>query len=215
MNQSISLDWYFDFISPFAYLQYQALGLLQRDRPDLQVRYKPVLFAALLQHHSHKGPAEIPSKRSMTYRYCNWYARRHGIPFRVPAAHPFNPIPVLRLAIAHDCKPPVLARLFNHIWVESADDQDFSSLDALSRIPEFKSAEEETSQPEVKNKLRALTNEAIERGVFGVPTIAINDMLFWGLDMTEMAIEYLDHPGQFEQAEYRRIERLPVAQARI
>ena len=82
-------DWYFDFLSPFSYLQ-----LVQFDRlpPDLEITYRPVLFAGLLGHWEHKGPAEIPAKRVHTYRWCHWYAARHGIPFRMPPAHPFNPL---------------------------------------------------------------------------------------------------------------------------
>jgi hypothetical protein len=90
-------DWYFDFISPYAYL-----GLMRlRELPqDLEIRYRPVLFAGLLNHWEQKGPAEIAPKRSWTYRSCTWWASAHGIPFRFPAAHPFNSLPYLRLAIA-------------------------------------------------------------------------------------------------------------------
>lgn len=74
MRDPVAIDWYFDFISPFAYLQFYALEHHLSQRPDLKIHFKPVLFAALLKHNSHKGPAEIPSKRLATYRYCQWYA---------------------------------------------------------------------------------------------------------------------------------------------
>ena len=108
-------DWYFDFLSPFSYLQ-----LVQFDRlpPDLEITYRPVLFAGLLGHWEHKGPAEIPAKRVHTYRWCHWYAARHGIPFRMPPAHPFNPLRPLRLAVAHDAEPAIIRAVFDTIWAE-------------------------------------------------------------------------------------------------
>ena len=89
--------WYFDFISPFAYLQWQELARLPE---SLKISHRPVLFAGLLNHWGHKGPAEIPAKRRHTYRYCRWLAEQRNIPFTLPPAHPFNPLKALRLAVA-------------------------------------------------------------------------------------------------------------------
>jgi len=101
-----SADWYFDFVSPFSYLQCEQLPSLER---SLRVRYRPVLFAGLLKAYEHKGPAEIPAKRRFTYRFVVWQAKRLGIPLKFPAAHPFNPLPLLRLAIVADCDPDASA----------------------------------------------------------------------------------------------------------
>ena len=79
--------WYFDFISPYSCL---ALHRLKAWAQDIEIAHRPVLFADLLNHFGDKGPAEIPEKRRWTYRWCNWYARQLGVPFRFPAAHPFN-----------------------------------------------------------------------------------------------------------------------------
>ena len=94
-----SADWYFDFVSPFAYLQSEQLPTLA---PRLAVRYRPVLFAGLLEAAGQKGPAEIATKRAFTYRFVVWQAKRLGIPLKFPPAHPFNPLPFLRLALACD-----------------------------------------------------------------------------------------------------------------
>lgn len=99
MNKPRMAEWYFDFISPYSYF---ALHRLDELRDHLEVRLCPVLFAAFLNHHGHKGPAEIPSKRIWTYRHCTWYANRNNIPFKAPAFHPFNPLPWLRMALALD-----------------------------------------------------------------------------------------------------------------
>ena len=106
-------DWYFDVISPFAYLQ-----LVRFDRlpDDLAVSYRPILFAGLLGHWGHKGPAEIEAKRIHTYRFSQWRADREGIPLRYPPVHPFNPLKALRLCIARGSDAATVRAVFDHIW---------------------------------------------------------------------------------------------------
>ncbi|WP_170942314.1 DsbA family protein, partial [Noviherbaspirillum denitrificans] len=91
------LDWYFDFISPFSYLQSELLHTLP---DDVEITFRPVLFAGLLAHWDNKGPAEIVPKRTWTFEHCAWLAYENGIPMTMPAHHPFNPLPLLRLCIA-------------------------------------------------------------------------------------------------------------------
>ncbi len=203
------IRWYFDFISPFAYFQHEILKVIKSDRPDIRITPVPVLFAGLLQHHQHKGPAEIEPKRSMTYRYCAWYAGRHGIPFHMPAVHPFNPLPFLRLSISRDNDPRTVDRLFRHIWVESADNPDFATLGSIQGIKGFEKAGEETSDQRIKDRLRTNTEEALQNGVFGVPTLRIDGENFWGVDMTEMALAYHDDRSLFDADEFHRIDNLP------
>ena len=204
-------DWYFDFLSPFSYLQ-----LVQFDRlpPDLEITYRPVLFAGLLGHWEHKGPAEIPAKRVHTYRWCHWYAARHGIPFRMPPAHPFNPLRPLRLAVAHDAEPAIIRAVFDTIWAEGRDLSRDDEWQALTERLAIADADEAISRPEVKEALKKSTEEAAKRGVFGVPTFAIGDELFWGLDATDLVLDYLNDPASFATGEYARIADLPIAQAR-
>ena len=204
-------DWYFDFLSPFSYLQ-----LVQFDRlpPDLEITYRPVLFAGLLGHWEHKGPAEIPAKRVHTYRWCHWYAARHGIPFRMPPAHPFNPLRPLRLAVAQGAEPALIRAVFDAIWAEGRDVSRDDEWQALTERLAIADADEAIAQPEVKEALRGGTEEAARRGVFGVPTFAIGGELFWGLDATDLVLDYLNDPGLLETGEYARIANLPIAQAR-
>ena len=116
MPAAARADWYFDFISPYSYLQSERLESL-----PFAVRPRPVLFAGLLQHWGHKGPAEMPSKRVFTYRQVVWIARRDGIALRFPPRHPFNPIKVLRLAIALGCELAAIHAIFRHIWAEGGE----------------------------------------------------------------------------------------------
>ena len=204
-------DWYFDFLSPFSYLQ-----LVQFDRlpPDLEITYRPVLFAGLLGHWEHKGPAEIPAKRVHTYRWCHWYAARHGIPFRMPPAHPFNPLRPLRLAVAQGAEPALIRAVFDAIWAEGRDLSRDDEWQGLTERLAIADADEAIARPEVKEALKKSTEEAARRGVFGVPTFAIGGELFWGLDATDLVLDYLNDPGLLETGEYARIANLPIAQAR-
>ena len=204
-------DWYFDFLSPFSYLQ---LAQFDRLPPDLEVTYRPVLFAGLLAHWEHKGPAEIPAKRVQTYRWCHWYAARHGIPFRMPPAHPFNPLRPLRLAVAQGAEPQLIRAIFDAIWAEGRDPSDDEEWRALTGRLGIADADEMIAAPQVKEGLRRGTEEAAERGIFGIPTFVIGDEIFWGLDTTDLVLDYLSDPALFAAGEYARISDLPIAQAR-
>ncbi len=204
-------DWYFDFISPFAYLQSERLASLP---PRVDVRYRPVLFAALLGANAHKGPAEIASKRTFTYRFVLWQARKLGIPLKFPPEHPFNPLPLLRLAIACDCMPDAVHRIFRFVWRDGRlPDLPIEWAELVSDLG-LPAAHERIGDADVKAALRANTDEAIARGVFGVPTLAIGDALFWGVDATDMAIEYVGAGCRFDDPEYARIDALPAGATR-
>jgi 2-hydroxychromene-2-carboxylate isomerase len=203
------LTWYFDFVSPYSYLQFAAFpNLFQRSDVDL----KPVLFAGLLNHFGHKGPAEIEPKRKHTYRHTQWQADKRGLALRYPPAHPFNSLHGLRLAAALGGTYETVKTIFDFIWAEgrSPNDEWQTLCDALG-VP---GAEVLAASAAVKQQLRENTDEAIRLGVFGVPTFVVDDHLFWGIDATEMLLDYLDDPLLFESDEMKRLAHLPVAAAR-
>jgi len=201
--------WYFDFVSPFAYL---CLHRLKELPADVRIEYRPVLFAGLLGHWGQKGPAEIAAKRRYTYRWCNWWAKRLGIPFRFPAGHPFNPLQHLRLAIACGCRPEVVARIFDSLWANGGDPANPGEFTALSRSLGWQPAE--LGAEALKNTLRRNTENAAARGVFGVPTLEVDGELFWGADSIEFVKAFLADPAVLRNDEVRRLDGLPVAAAR-
>ncbi len=206
-----SADWYFDFVSPFSYLQCEQLPALER---SIRVRYRPVLFAGLLKAHAHKGPAEIPAKRRFTYRHVVWQARALGIPFKFPPVHPFNPLPLLRLALAADCEPDAVRRIFRFVWRDGRLGDlpiEWAELMAELDLPD---AHARIASQEVKDQLRRNTDEAIARGVFGVPTLAIGDELFWGADATGMIADYIAAGCRYTDPEMTRVTQLPVGAER-
>lgn len=118
MNAARTATWYFDFVSPFAYLQQEQFDRLP---PDAAFEPTPIVLGALLAHWGQKAPAEIATKRIFTYRHAQYRADKLGIPFRMPPAHPFNPIQPLRLAIAMGNSRDAIRRIFRHIWRDGHD----------------------------------------------------------------------------------------------
>ena len=200
-----SVDWYFDFVSPYSYIALHRLKELSHP-----VNHKPVLFAGLLNHWGQKGPAEIPAKRKWTYRWCTWWAKSLGIPFRFPAEHPFNPLAHLRLALACDSRPEAVKRIFESIWMSGEHANDPARFSRL--CSELGVAEARLS--EVKDPLRANTEEAAARGVFGVPSFVIDGEVFWGADAIEFVNAYLKDSAVLRNDEMRRVDALPIGVAR-
>lgn len=197
--------WYFDFISPFACLQWPKVRALSADHAVVPV---PIVFGAVLGAIGQKGPAEIPRKREFTYRHVLWQARQQGVTLRFPPTHPFNPLAALRLCVAAGSTAAAITAIFDWIWVQgNAGD----SIDALLPLAsQLGVAPEETGSAAVKANLRANTDAAIAAGVFGVPTLALGEQLFWGNDAHDFAAAVLRDASVLDDAEMRRVVALPI-----
>ncbi len=215
------ITFYFDFISPYAYLAFDRLPQALQG-VSYHVTYKPVLFAALLGHYGQLGPAEIAPKRTWTYRQVLWQARAQGTPLQLPASHPFNPISLLRLALAcgHGgaCNRFVVETIFRHVWCGGQDAADTARLAALSA--QLKPARH-ASDTAVKAELKANTDAAIAAGVFGVPSMAIASAdtaptwgIFWGLDALPMLRQALSGEVNPSISDWQAAEGLPVGATR-
>lgn len=198
-------DWYFDFVSPFAYFAWLRLAEFPN---DVEIRYRPILLAGLLDHWGQKGPAEIETKRAWTYRWCTWWAAEHSIAFRFPRAHPFNPLPYLRLAIAAGNTQHAIHTIFQALWTTGADTSSERVLDELLESLHVDRTQLRTD--EVKSALRLETQAALGQGVFGVPTFVIDNELFWGEDALGFVKAYLADPGIIRTAEMQRVAALPI-----
>ena len=198
-----TVTFYLDFISPYAWLAFHALpealqGISHR------VVYKPILFGALLKHHGQLGPAEIPAKRDWTYRQVLWLARQQACELQLPTAHPFNPLGLLRLAMA--CDPDgepnrfVCEQIFRHVWCTGQDAAEANRLAVLTA--QLQPARDPAS-PEVKQALQDNTRQAIEQGLFGVPSLVVDDKVFWGQDALPMVSAYLQGDGWFDGPDWQ------------
>lgn len=209
---AIPAIWYFDFVSPFACLHLKRFGEFQG---RLQITARPVLLAGLLDAWHNTGPAEIPPKRRYIYRQCQWRAARMGLlSWSLPAAHPFNPLPYLRLAIGLDCRLEVIGTIFDFLYRATCHPADPAMWRALSEQLGANDADQLIQQGWVKEQLRRNTEQAIADGAFGVPTLLVAGELFWGADSVEMMLDFLHDRELFQQPAMRRLDTLPIAAAR-
>jgi 2-hydroxychromene-2-carboxylate isomerase len=208
------ITFYLDFISPYAYLAFEKLPEALQGL-SYAVDYRPLLFAGLLKHHGQLGPAEIAPKRDWTYRQVLWQAHSHGVPMQMPAAHPFNPLPLLRLAVAcgdgGKVNRYVCETVFRHVWRGGGDASDAPRFEALKQSL---APRRDAAGDEAKAELKANTDAAIAAGVFGVPTYAVDDKLFWGFDALAMLRAYLEGDAWFESPAWRDAAALPGMQRR-
>ena len=215
------ITFWYDPISPYAYLAFERLpealmGL------SVQVHYRPVLFAALLKANGQLGPAEIPGKRDWTYRQVGWLAQHQGVRLDLPAAHPFNPLALLRLglATATDDAPGetnryVTEQLFHHVWHGGQDATDTARLAALQALMQDHMAQRQKpwQAPDsevVKQRLRVNTDEALAHGIFGVPSLVVDGRVFWGQDALPMLRAHLDGDAWFQSGAWEAAANLPA-----
>jgi len=203
--------WYFDFISPFAYLQFAQFKKLPA---DLEIRLVPVLFGALLKHWGQLGPAEIPPKRQFVYRFFKWQADQIEIPYKMPPSHPYNPLPSLRLCVTAGSKISDVQKIFNIIYGNGIQPDNEEGISAISQALGISPDELNTNENNSKERLRQNTKEAISNGVFGVPTFVIKNQLFWGGDSMDMMLDFLKNPDLFQSKEMKRISDMPMGLTR-
>lgn len=207
----MSVVWYFDFISPFAWLQWPKVKQLAASR---SVTLRPIVFAGLLERHGQKGPAEIPGKREFTYRHALWRARQNGQSLRFPPTHPFNPLAALRLCIAAGSTVAATDAIFDWIWAQGNAGDTIVALAPVAERLGIADPAAAIADAAVKAQLRANFDAAIAEGVFGVPTLSLDGRLFWGDDAHAFALACLDDPSLWDEPEMRRLGTLPVGVAR-
>ena len=207
------ITFYLDFVSPYAWLAYERL-------PDAleglsySVSYKPVLLGALLQQHANPGPAGIAPKRDWTYRHVTWLGHAQGTPLQMPARHPFNPLPLLRQALA--CSDDgcinrfVAGALLRHVWQGGHDALDAERLRVLAeQLSEQIRPGQDMHSEAPKALLRANTEAAQAAGVFGVPAFEVDGKLFWGLDGLPMLRAYLAGDAWFDGPQWDAVALVP------
>ena len=204
MSEKIPATFYYDIISPFAYLY---LKQRQRLEQKLAITPVPILLGGLFRATENKGPGEIAAKRPHTYQFCVWQAEKLGIPFRFPEHHPFMTVAPQRLLVECQADWPMVERAFDFVWVEGKDPNHcwsefccYLGLAASTEKPE---------NPEVKAKLISNTHQAKIDGAFGVPALVIKQHCFWGVDTIDWALDFIARPGMFEEASYAHAGNVP------
>ena len=208
-----SIVCYFDFISPYGWLAFERIPRALEGL-SYSLQYKPVLFGAILQRLGQLGPAEIPGKREWTYRQVLWLAKSTGVELQMPATHPFNPLPLLRLALVCGLRhePGAVNRhvceaIFRHVWQGGEDAVDPQR---LLRLSEQLESQRRFDLEEAKALLSKNTEEAINSGVFGVPAFVVDGKVFWGLDALPMLRDYLSGAPWFDTADWQNASKVDV-----
>ena len=208
------ITFHLDFVSPYVWLAFERLPQALEGL-SWHASYRPVLLGALLQRAGNPGPVGIPAKRDWTYRHVCWLGQALGCGLDMPARHPFNPLPLLRLALS--CSEDgsinrfVAGAVLRHVWLGGHDALDPARLDALAQTLSRQLRGDETERQErAKALLRSNTDEAAARGVFGVPAFEVDGRVFWGLDSLPMLRAYLQGgDGWFEGSAWDAAPSVP------
>jgi 2-hydroxychromene-2-carboxylate isomerase len=202
-----SLDFYFDYTCPFAYIaSTQVARLAQRTGVDL--RHRPVLLGGIFKA---QGTAQNlsetlgPAKSAHNLADMTRWAKRYGVPLVMPPVHPKRSVEALRATLATEIDPAVVAGFYRAYWVEGVE---ISSRAVVARVVTEAGhdaarvlAAIETDA--IKEDLKKRTDAAVARGVFGVPTFDDGAELFWGQDRMRFAFG-LAEPRAEKRSERRR-----------
>lgn len=189
------IHFHFDYLSPYAYLAWRFVhGLAEKH--GREVVPMPTLLAALLSAHGHKGPAEIEPKRIYTGKHVLRLAADHGVALVPPPVHPFNPLLALRISsLERSAKErrAIIDALYAAAWGGGGGVHEEALVKAAlakAALPaDALIAEAKTDA--AKARLREQTDRAIAKGCFGVPTLFVDDELFWGFDSLPHLDRYL------------------------
>ncbi len=208
-----SVTFYFDFLSPYSYLAWTWL----RDNHELirqksHFFIKPVTLAPLIKANETKGPAEIPSKREYLMKDCLRFASLHSIPFTPPPALPFNSLYALRVSLFECCakdQVKVIDGLYREAWEHGHDLGNPEVVEKVLNQLGLPGAQwiERVGDKDLRKALKSATKEAIEAGVFGLPSFLVDNgeerELFWGNDSISFLKLYLEDRDPLKTSPYK------------
>jgi 2-hydroxychromene-2-carboxylate isomerase len=198
MSETREADFFFDVGSPYSYLAAtQVPGL--RERTGAVVRWRPFLLGGAFQLTGNEMPARVAAKARYMLADLHRWAEQYGVPFRMSSHFPVNTLSAQRTLLAADelhgqeAVEKLAMELFEAMWV---DDEDVSSGDCIAfRVNrcglDAQKLAARIGEDELKQRLKDVTAEAVERGAFGAPTFFVGDAMFWGNDRLHMVEEHL------------------------
>ena len=193
---SKTLEFYFDFASPTAYLAHKKLGQLS-NQYDLVIEYKPMLLGGVFKATGNTSPVAIPAKgKYMLGHDLPRFAKRYQVTLNVNPHFPINSLNLMRAAIAAQrlgCSDAYTNAIFDAMWVDgkNLDDPEVVA-EVLGRAGLDADALLTLSQnPDVKAELVSGTEAAVERGVFGAPTLFMDGAMYFGQDRLDFVEEAL------------------------
>jgi 2-hydroxychromene-2-carboxylate isomerase len=190
-----SVDFYFDVGSPAAYLAWTQMPRIA-EATGATVNYQPFLLGGVFQSTGNKSPMEVPAKGKYMLDDLQRYATRYGVQFAHNPHFPINTLMLMRGAVGLQMREEAklaayLDAMFRAIWVDAKDMNDPATVGAVLHAAGFNPAEvlALTQDPAVKDRLKAITQDAIDRGAFGAPTFFVNGQMFWGQDRIDFVKE--------------------------
>jgi 2-hydroxychromene-2-carboxylate isomerase len=213
------IRFFFDYISPYSYLASTQIQTIAQ-RSGRRLDAVPILFAGLLESTGSRGPAEVPARRAYMYMDVMRLARMLDVPIEAPATHPFNPLAALR-ATGCVSDPSMRWRLvealYQATWVLGlrVDHPEVVASVATDAGFDGSALIDQGSLPEGKERLRVATQEAVALGAFGVPTLLVDEELFWGVDSLPLIERFLGGERAIDSQQLARWLRVvPSAQRR-
>lgn len=210
-SEKTTLYFYFDYISPYAYLAWQKIVPLCK-KYNLDIKPIPIVLGAILTQNETKGPAEILSKRAYTFKDVFRSARKDQTPIKFPPSHPFNPLPALRATCfmeGHEKYFDFISDLFNICWKDGKDLSDLTLISHVLRKYGTENGAEKVQEIEIKENLKDKTNQALLKGIFGVPSMVINEEIFWGNDRFGFLEDYLSGKDDIDEKELEIALKIP------
>ena len=194
---SKTVEFFFDLGSPASYLAHTQLPDLCRETGATLV-YRPMLLGGVFQATGNASPAMIPAKGRYMIRDLARFAERYGVPMRFNPHFPINTLTLMRLLVALQLRQPerfddALQALFRAIWVDGVNLGDPLKVAGVLVTAGFDAAElqAQAAEPAVKDALKATTDEAIRRGVFGAPSCFVGGEMVFGQDRLDFVREAL------------------------
>lgn len=191
------VDFYFDFGSPAAYLAWTQLPKICADT-GAQLSWKPMLLGGVFQATGNRAPMTVPLKGSYLFVDLARFARRYGVPLKFNPNFPINTLTLMRAAAGLQMRGDArfedyCAAMFRAIWVDAQNMNDPAVVAAVLTSAGFEPQAllALSSEPAVKDELKAVTEAAVQRGVFGAPTFFVADQMFWGQDRLDFVREAL------------------------
>jgi len=194
---SKAVEFYFDVGSPAAYLAWTQLPRIAREA-GAEIEYRPFLLGGVFQATGNRSPMEVPAKGQYMQDDLQRFARRYDVPFAHNPHFPINTLLLMRGATGIQMKEPArfgayVDAVFHAMWVEPKNLNDPATVGAVLQNAGFDAAGllALAGAQETKDRLKAVTQEAVERGVFGAPTMFVGDEMFWGQDRLDFVREAL------------------------
>jgi 2-hydroxychromene-2-carboxylate isomerase len=189
---SKTIDFYFDFVSPYTYISFQQIKLL-KFKQNFKFKLKPMLLGGLHNLHAIKAPAFIPAKAKFMIRDCKMVCEKYKIPFKFNSYFPIKTIALMRgvlIAEEDGMANNYIDKIFEALWMSGLNLNDQQVIDKVLKNLDInpKTFSLRLSNQNIKDELKKRTQEAYEKGIFGAPTFLVNNKIFWGHDRLEYAL---------------------------